>query len=131
MEPPHLPNLGKSAGGGAGGRSGAPFEPTANACRRGADRLPAVFRTGRIVNAPVAGHRTVASARERGGVTASMAKIQRALERVRSADAASGKARQEFRRIANAEIAAGRTTKSEIARALGVSRQRVQKMLED
>jgi DNA-binding phage protein len=29
------------------------------------------------------------------------------------------------------EIAAGRTTKSQIARDLGVSRQRIQKMLED
>jgi DNA-binding transcriptional regulator LsrR (DeoR family) len=60
-----------------------------------------------------------------------MARIQKALERVRSADANAARARQEFRRVANAEIAAGHVTKSGIARALGVSRQRVQKMLED
>jgi DNA-binding transcriptional regulator LsrR (DeoR family) len=60
-----------------------------------------------------------------------LARIQKALDRVRAADASAVKARQDFRRLANAEIAAGRATKSGIARALGVSRQRVQKMLED
>jgi hypothetical protein len=69
--------------------------------------------------------------REQQPVADSIGKIQKALQRVRAADVAAAKARQDFRRIANEEIAAGRATKSGIARAVGVSRQRVQQMLED
>jgi hypothetical protein len=57
-------------------------------------------------------------------------KIVQAVERVRKADTNATAARQALRSLMRAEIDAGRTTKSEIARALGVSRQRVQKMLE-
>lgn len=58
-------------------------------------------------------------------------KIRRALERVRRADEAASAARASLRQLMRDEIAAGHVTKSSIARALGVSRQRVQKMLED
>lgn len=57
-------------------------------------------------------------------------KIVEAAARVRTADADAASARRALRALMRAEIDAGRTTKSEIARALGVSRQRVQKMLE-
>ena len=56
-------------------------------------------------------------------------KILLAAERVRRADAAAASERQALRALMRAEIAAHRTTKSEIARTLGVSRQRVQQML--
>jgi hypothetical protein len=60
-----------------------------------------------------------------------LAKLQQAAERVRKADAAAAGARQKMMRLVRDEFAAGRATKSGIARAIGVSRQRVQKMLED
>jgi hypothetical protein len=57
-------------------------------------------------------------------------RIQKAAEKVSKADAAAASARRALRDLMQAEIDAGRTTKSAIARGLGVSRQRVQKMLE-
>jgi DNA-binding transcriptional regulator LsrR (DeoR family) len=60
-----------------------------------------------------------------------MAKVQKALERVRAADAAAIKAREDFRRTARKEVDEGRLTKSGIARELGISRQRVQELLQD
>ena len=62
---------------------------------------------------------------------ATAGKIERAVQRVKRADEAAAEARRALRRLMRDEIAAGRTTKSQIARDLGVSRQRVQKMLED
>jgi len=59
-----------------------------------------------------------------------MLKVHRALERLRRADEGAAEARREVRRVMRAEIEAGRLTKAGIARELGVSRQRVQKMLE-
>lgn len=59
-----------------------------------------------------------------------VAKILRAVEHVRKADANAAEARQALRQLMRQEIDAGRVTKSEIARGLGVSRQRVQRMLE-
>jgi DNA-binding phage protein len=61
----------------------------------------------------------------------SASKIGRAVDRVKRADEAAAEARQALRQLMRGEIAAGRTTKSQIARDLGVSRQRIQKMLED
>jgi DNA-binding transcriptional regulator LsrR (DeoR family) len=61
---------------------------------------------------------------------ASAQKIVQAVERVRKADTDAAAARQALRALMRAELDAGGTTKSEIARALGVSRQRVQKMLD-
>jgi DNA invertase Pin-like site-specific DNA recombinase len=60
----------------------------------------------------------------------SVSKILRAVERVHKADAKAAEARKSLRALMREEIDAGRVTKSEIARALGVSRQRVQRMLE-
>jgi hypothetical protein len=60
-----------------------------------------------------------------------MAKIHKALERVRRADETAAKARHELRQLMRAEIAAGRLTKSGIARELGISRQRVQQIVGD
>jgi DNA invertase Pin-like site-specific DNA recombinase len=57
-------------------------------------------------------------------------KISRAATKVRRADAAASEARQELRRLMREELEAGRVSKAGIARALGVSRQRVQNMLE-
>jgi DNA invertase Pin-like site-specific DNA recombinase len=48
----------------------------------------------------------------------------------RKAHAAASEARQELRRLMREELEAGRVSKAGIARALGVSRQRVQNMLE-
>jgi DNA-binding transcriptional regulator LsrR (DeoR family) len=58
-------------------------------------------------------------------------KILKAVERVRAADAKASDSRRALRNLMRDELAAGRTTKSEIARALGVSRQRVGRMLEE
>jgi hypothetical protein len=66
-----------------------------------------------------------------GAVADPLAKLERAAERVRRADDAAGKAREAMMRLIRDEFAAGRVTKSGIARAIGVSRQRVQKMLDD
>ena len=57
-------------------------------------------------------------------------KILKAAERARRAEAAVAEARQALRQLMREELAAGRTTKSEIARTIGVSRQRVGRMLE-
>jgi DNA-binding transcriptional regulator LsrR (DeoR family) len=59
-----------------------------------------------------------------------LSKVQAAAERVKKADRAATEARRKMRATMLAEIAAGRATKSSIARELGVSRQRVQKLLE-
>jgi hypothetical protein len=59
-----------------------------------------------------------------------LAQIVRAAGKVKQAEANAAKARQELRRLMRREIESGRATKSGVARALGVSRQRVQKMLE-
>jgi DNA-binding phage protein len=56
---------------------------------------------------------------------------RKTVDRVKRADEAAAEARQALRQLMRGEIAAGRTTKSQIARDLGVSRQRIQKMLED
>ena len=50
---------------------------------------------------------------------------------MRRADADAAEARRKLRELMRDEIVAGRTTKSGIARILGVSRQRVQKMLDE
>jgi hypothetical protein len=84
-----------------------------------------------FVNAILALHRTNCAMSEGNAVTeAATRKIVQAVDRVRKADAAATSARQALRTLMRAEIDARRTTKSEIARALGVSRQRVQQMLE-
>jgi DNA-binding transcriptional regulator LsrR (DeoR family) len=57
-------------------------------------------------------------------------RILKAVERVRKADDAASAARRALRELMRSEIAAGRATKSSIARTLGVSRQRVGRMLE-
>jgi DNA-binding transcriptional regulator LsrR (DeoR family) len=58
-------------------------------------------------------------------------RLAKAAERVRKADATASHEREKMMRMVRDEFNAGRVTKSGIARALGVSRQRVQKMLED
>lgn len=59
------------------------------------------------------------------------AKIVRTAEKLRKADADATRYRRELRDLMRAGIASGDLTKSSIARALGVSRQRVQQMLGD
>ena len=58
-------------------------------------------------------------------------RLRKAAERLRKADAAANEARQALYRMMREEFTSGRMTKSGIARAIGVSRQRVQRMLED
>lgn len=58
-------------------------------------------------------------------------KILKAVERVRKADEGAAKARRDLRALMRTEMTAGRATKSSIARILGVSRQRVGRMLDD
>ena len=57
--------------------------------------------------------------------------VRKLAEKIRRADATADAARVELRALMRKEISEGRATKSSLARALGVSRQRVQKMLED
>src|SRR4051794_33545858 len=76
-------------------------------------------------------HRTAPTASEPSAVADSSPKIAKAGERLRKAEGDVERARQALRKLMRDELAAGRTTKSAIARALGVSRQRVQKMLEE
>jgi hypothetical protein len=57
--------------------------------------------------------------------------IREKAEKIRVAEAATTAERAELLQLVRRELAAGRATKSSLARALGVSRQRVQKMLED
>jgi DNA-directed RNA polymerase sigma subunit (sigma70/sigma32) len=52
-----------------------------------------------------------------------------ALGRVRAADAQATYARRELRRMMRDEIESGRATQADIARAFGLSRQRVRQML--
>jgi hypothetical protein len=59
-----------------------------------------------------------------------LSKVQAAAERVKKADRAATDARRKMREMMLAEITAGRATKSSLARELGVSRQRVQQLLE-
>jgi len=82
-----------------------------------------------FVNAIVAVRRREAAPSELSRVA--QTKIQAAVERVRKADQAATDARRKLRNLMRSEIAAGRATKASIARELGVSRQRVQKMLEE
>jgi hypothetical protein len=82
------------------------------------------------VNVPGTVRRTAASTRERGPVSDPASKILKAVERVRRADADATVARAALRELMRTEIAAGRATKSSIARILGVSRQRVGRMLD-
>ena len=58
-------------------------------------------------------------------------KILRVAERLRKTDAQAARYRQELRDLMREGIEAGTLTKSQLARALGVSRQRVQQMLGD
>ena len=64
-------------------------------------------------------------------MTSADERIRKAARRLKRADTAADEARAALRQLMREELAAGRTNKSEIARALGVSRQRVQKMLAD
>jgi hypothetical protein len=57
--------------------------------------------------------------------------IREKAEKIRVAEAATTAERAELLQLVRRELAAGRATKSSLARALGVSRQRVQTMLED
>jgi len=59
-----------------------------------------------------------------------LAQIAKAATKLKKAEAEAAKARKEFLRLMRREIEAGRATKSGVARAIGVSCQRVQKMLE-
>jgi hypothetical protein len=59
-----------------------------------------------------------------------LVQIARAAAKVKKADSEAAKAREELLRLMRREIEAGRATKSGVARAIGVSRQRVQEMLE-
>lgn len=58
-----------------------------------------------------------------------LARIEKAAKRVKDAQSQMDEARAELNSLIQAAYAAGET-KSAIARALGVSRQRVQKMLD-
>jgi hypothetical protein len=84
-----------------------------------------------VVNVPGTVRRTAAATRERGPVGDPASKILKAVERVRRADDDAAMARKALRELMRAEIAAGRASKSSIARILGVSRQRVGRMLEE
>jgi hypothetical protein len=59
-----------------------------------------------------------------------LAQIAKAATKLKKVEAEAAKAREELLRLMRREIEAGRATKSGVARAIGVSRQRVQKMLE-
>jgi hypothetical protein len=91
----------------------------------------AIQRTTGFVKACPALRRTPPAAIERRAVADPMAKVQKALERVRAADAKASKAREDFRRITRKEVDEGRLTKAGIARELGISRQRVQELLQE
>lgn len=58
-------------------------------------------------------------------------RIAAAAERLRRAEADVADRRHELRVLMRDEIAAGRQTKSSIARILGLSRQRVGRMLDE
>src|SRR5579862_9133430 len=101
-------------------------------CAVGATHLISKVSTGSSsVKASIALHRTSSAVSEGNAVSdVATKRIVLAVERVRKADAAAASARQALRTLMRGEVEAGRTTKSEIARALGVSRQRVQQMLD-
>ena len=61
----------------------------------------------------------------------SIARLLNARGRVRAADAQATYARRELRRMMRDEIDSGRATPADIARAFGVSRQRIRQMLTD
>ena len=61
----------------------------------------------------------------------SIARLLNARGRVKAADAQATYARRELRRMMRDEIDSGRATPADIARAFGVSRQRIRQMLTD
>jgi predicted XRE-type DNA-binding protein len=60
-----------------------------------------------------------------------LARLLRALQRVRDAEERATTARRQLREMMQAEIDAGRVNQTEIARAFGVSRQRIRQMLNE
>jgi DNA-directed RNA polymerase sigma subunit (sigma70/sigma32) len=59
----------------------------------------------------------------------SIARLMNARGRVKAADAQAAYARRELRRMMRDEIESGRMTPAQIARAFGLSRQRIRQML--
>jgi predicted XRE-type DNA-binding protein len=59
------------------------------------------------------------------------ARLEKALQRVRKADAQAKFARQELRRMMREDIESGRVSQAAVARAFGVSRQRIRQMLQE